>query len=343
MDLFSEPKTDGAGKDGDAASQAGDPAVASPYVAPGVVSPLLDVMHRKIFSSNKYKAATIGLIWDFFGIRLRDVKYLSEHNSNDVRLVADIKRKVLASGSKSLTAEEERKLGGYTIVDMRCKAEDGSEYGIELQVEAQKYYAERAMYYAAFFYNEMYGDEFSRRIADNKYSSFYPIYALSILGRGFRLFPDSAIMHRFEHRDLYSGIPLSLHAPIVLGFFELGKEEEFPAEIGAQRAGNLKCWKQFFLTGTVASGAPSYINAAYEAVKYAEASKEEREMISLHPTWSEREALIKQTGREEGIEEGMEKGMEKAAQNMLALGLGREIICQATGLSMDMLSSIENI
>jgi hypothetical protein len=80
-------------------------------------------------------------------------------------------------------------------------------------------------------------------------------------------------MHRFEQRDIYSGIPLSNDAPIVLGFFELAKPDQFPPDIGAERIKNLKCWKHFFLTGAVASGAPPYIEVAHDAIRYATASK----------------------------------------------------------------------
>ncbi|MDR1440595.1 MAG: Rpn family recombination-promoting nuclease/putative transposase, partial [Clostridiales bacterium] len=176
--------------------------------------PTVDTMFRKIFSSPQYMEATIGLVKDIFGIVLKDIDYHSPYNLDNVRIVNRVKKKVINNPTAQLSEEEQEVLGRYTIVDIRGVDSANIRIGIELQARSEAYFAERMLYYTVVSYSMMYMDSGRLRMPENRYSAFYPLYSLCILGSSFNLYDDKNILHIFNMKDEFTGCSFSTLAPI---------------------------------------------------------------------------------------------------------------------------------
>jgi predicted transposase/invertase (TIGR01784 family) len=311
------------------------------------IAPTNDMLFRKAFASPQHKEVTIGLITDVLAL---DVKSLEIENPYDIR---------------EFTGREGTGVPIATEVDVLARLGDQSLVEIEIQVRAQPYYLQRALFYVCSRYVADYGRTGHMRQGDgrhgDKYSSLYPTFGINICD--FELFgTDTDALRSFSlydnaHKAYLGGGTRGL---LSLSFLELGKR-------AYAKEGNLAHWMAFFKDGKVAPEAPAYIREACTIVDFKNLSSEEREMISakekaeadrigqLNFAWNkgrsegvaEGRAKGVAKGRSEGMAEGRAKGRSEGmakgrgetqvtiARNLRAAGLAPDVIAQSTGLSIE--------
>jgi len=277
-------------------------------------------LFKKVFADQRYAHILIGFIQDVYDIKVESVQIETPYSID------------------SFNQLDHEKLA-FTEVDVVARLSDNSLVTIEMQVQRQKYYTERALYYVANKYVSNYGQEryYQGKTGDSqvKYSSLYPVYGLSILD--FKHFEKSSSSDALRHFELYDvnneeylqnqeGMNQNL---LKLSFLEL------PRTLSEHQR-HLKDWIDYFTKGKVASTAPDYIQEACEVIAYQNLGREERKMVDhiekAREDYKASIAYYKDEGREEGKKEGRQEQTLSIAQNMLKEGISLETIQRVTGL-----------
>ncbi|WP_317942703.1 Rpn family recombination-promoting nuclease/putative transposase [Carnobacterium maltaromaticum] len=224
------------------------------------VRPVNDILFKKVFGSPKYRHILIGFIKDILDLDIEEVMIENPYNIDTF---------YQATKEKQLLQTE---------VDVLARLKDQSLVTIEIQLRAQAYFKERALYYAAEKYISNYGREdvatLEKKKTGAKYSSLYPVYGINILE--FTLFKEDANpLHSFtlydNHQELHF-VDGNNSRLFTLAFLELKKNT-------TKTQKHLRYWIQYFTGEKVVESAPSYIKEAYQIVDYQNLEREERTMI----------------------------------------------------------------
>jgi len=226
-----------------------------------------------------------------------------------------------------------------TFVDVKAQLDNGSEVIIEMQVLNHEGFEKRVLYNAAKKYSAQLkkGDDFHR---------LNPVIALTITD--FNLFPDQDdVISQFKLLEKKKFIEYS--DDIELIFIELPKFDKTEAELNSIQ----DKWIYFIKNAGQLDCVPSNVSKeqihAFEIANEANFTEQELDLQHRKKDWiynqkNSVEYALK-TGLAQGIEEGIEQGVEQGkvdekkeiALNMLNLGLGVDVISQATGLSPELI------
>ena len=226
-----------------------------------------------------------------------------------------------------------------TFVDVKAQLDNGSEVIIEMQVLNHEGFEKRVLYNAAKKYSAQLkkGDDFHR---------LNPVIALTITD--FNLFPDQDdVISQFKLLEKKKFIEYS--DDIELIFIELPKFDKTEAELNSIQ----DKWIYFIKNAGQLDCVPSNVSKeqihAFEIANEANFTEQELDLQHRKKDWiyiqkNSVEYALK-TGLEQGIEKGIEQGVEQGkvdekkeiALNMLNLGLGVDVISQATGLSPELI------
>jgi len=226
-----------------------------------------------------------------------------------------------------------------TFVDVKAQLDNGSEVIIEMQVLNHEGFEKRVLYNAAKKYSAQLkkGDDFHR---------LNPVIALTITD--FNLFPDQDdVISQFKLLEKKKFIEYS--DDIELIFIELPKFNKTEAELNSIQ----DKWIYFIKNAGQLDCVPNNVSKeqihAFEIANEANFTEQELDLQHRKKDWiyiqkNSVEYALK-IGLEQGIEQGLEKGLEQGkvdekkeiALNMLNLGLGVDVISQATGLSPELI------
>jgi predicted transposase/invertase (TIGR01784 family) len=274
--------------------------------------PTNNLLFLKCFASTENADVLGGFIRDILGIPLAQT---TVENPYDVRYVQDR----LSS----------------TTVDVLARLKDESLVTIEMQVQLQRHFAKRALYYMASRYITGYGDK--RRMpegaaSDVLYASLRPIFGINVCD--FNLFNDCPDPLRtfglFDTTYKTEFIEPLFH----MSFLQLRK----PALKGQE---SLAHWLSFFKGNEPLDDAPEYIKKAYRTVAYANLSEKEREMIDYAEMSREDAKAQLEYARDEGIAQGRSMESAHIARAALLKGLNINIIRDITGLDAEAIRRLE--
>ena len=252
--------------------------------------------------------------------------------------------------------------GKSSIYDMFCQTDDGSRIIVEVQRRKQPFYSERAIYYSTF--------QIQRQVdAGADYYGFLPVYVINILE--FELDetadnPEVKTTYRLYEENSHS----LLTDKLTFVFIELGKFKKSKEELD----GNILEGMYFCLKNMAAlkerpeALEHNVFKKIFEMSELLNMDEETRSKV-IDKMTTERDlrnqmAYARQMaieeglaegrakglaegiaeGRAEGLAEGLAEGEMKAKQEHAAklkqLGVAVNIICEATGLSMEAIESL---
>ena len=237
-----------------------------------------------------------------------------------------------------------------SIYDLLCKTDDGSRIIVELQKRKQDSYAERMLYYSM--------HQILKQVEAGKTSfDFCPIYVISIM--------DFTIDQNDGNpgiKTVYRLLEETTHAlltdRLTYIFIELPKLGKTVDELdGDVFEGMCFCLKNMpFLQNRPEALTHSVFDTIFRISELLEMDEETRYKILENMTTErdlrnqfeyarkEGRALGLEEGREEGRAEGRAEGQIETrmedARNFKRLGVAIDIICQATGLSPDVVEEL---
>jgi len=279
-----------------------------------IILPTNDVAFKKTFASPQSTLISMGFLKDLANhdpLRVLNIKSLTietPYNYRDVnQLEAEYDKGTL-----------------YTEVDFACMDESGVRFVLEMQMQEEVYLEERIEYNTGEKYGQLYAKD---KTSDSKYSELKPVISIVILGKNY--FEDDVPIrylrpHDVRH-DLYKK-NLNLGLEI---YIELKKDPSYLPR-------NLQLWFEFFRTGSVSKGAPSYLKEAAKMIEKTGFTKEERAVASRierarMKRWSEDAFQIKKGEKQKAIE---------IARSLLVSGMPIDEVAQHSGLDA---SAIENL
>jgi hypothetical protein len=306
------------------------------------IMPWNDLAFRKAFTSAEHPEVTAGLITDFFGCEVRNLRF---DNAYDIKA---LRKKLDDSGGDANILVE-------TLRDVTARFETG-DFVAEMQVVKLHFFDVRSLYYAFTRFCGNYGNatlalEAGAHFSEPnfKYAGLMPVYDLNILKAPH--FRDAEPLRVFKLYDPVRKISLDKDY-VNVAYFEAEKAPD-----GLTK--NQRHWRDYFLGMPVAEEAPGYIKEAETMISYMNMDKEEKHMVDLaekaHEDYKLGMYSAYQDGREEGIEQGREQGLEQGreeerlvqrelrktdARKMKADGMEAALIAKYTGLSKEEIAEL---
>ncbi len=234
--------------------------------------------------------------------------------------------------------------GKLSILDIKAVDEKGKWYDIEMQVEGQGYYGQRAMYY----WGKVYTDQME---TGGMFSQLKKTIVISILD--FVYFPDDERYHRIiAPMDIETGRRYDNLDYMDLHFVELKKFHKGLKEIKT----TLDRWVTFLNNAYKyeKNNIPEELLRDKEVKKaiekldvmYLDEKEREHYEAARKAMWNRAEEL--RTAEEKGLKKGHEKGLNKGkkevsmeiAKTLKETGVEGEIISKSTGLSKEEIEAL---
>lgn len=285
------------------------------------LNPRNDIAFKKIFGDNKNKDVLIHFLNDVLDHKDRGpIVEVTLINPTQLPETADLKE---------------------SILDVLCTDDEGVQYIVEMQVAGSKGFAKRAQYYAAKAYSQQ------AKIGD-EYHALKEVIFLAILD--FEMFSGKE-NYKSDHVILDKETYEHHLKDFSFTFIELPKfRKTDPATLinfeekwcyFLKHAGQPEEMQHFWQVLGKESG---IIRKAYDILEAHNWTKEELQqyerMEKINMDMRAREAFIIDKTKAEGREEGEALGIEKVAKNLKMLGTSVEKIAEATGLSIDEISTL---
>lgn len=287
--------------------------------------PTVDFVFKRIFGSERYKAATIGLLNSIIdGHTIVDVEF------PNVELQAE--------------ASDSRK----AFIDVLCRDDTGATFVVEMQNASQRFFRERMLFYFAklIALQAPAGREWNYHIGKT-YSVAFLNFELEKLSSDSEIdeddFSGKYILHyRTDEVDSRRTMPNSTEYYFISLKNFNKKETELASN--ADKWLYLMCKSKFFADVPEEFNGDESFRAFLDASARAGFTKDDeyKYFKDMMNDWdianSKREAVEaalasgRAEGRREGVVEGEAKGKLQTAKSLLALGVAIEIIQKATGL-----------
>jgi predicted transposase/invertase (TIGR01784 family) len=259
-------------------------------------SPTADLIFRALFGSDRNKALLMSLINSIVEPRHRLVDIVIKNPFN----LAGYK------GSKE------------SIVDIKAMDQDGTWYGIEMQMHGHIFYGKRAMYYLA----KGYVDQLE---LGQHYSALNTTIGIHFLG--FNMFSDDRMVRQYVFKDMETNEHPDQLKFLQLYFVEMGKCPEDWAEIITA----LHCWVAFLVNGESLSRnslpaallAEPAITKAVEELERMGEDPELREVYEAEEKARMADVAELQWAKEQAFEQGIERGLERGIEQGIEQGIER--------------------
>jgi predicted transposase/invertase (TIGR01784 family) len=301
------------------------------------VNILLDKWFKRILGSEANKEALLGI--------LREL--IPERNIRDIRYDRKRKRK------KNPYVD-----GHDAIFDVECIDDFGARFVVEMQMEEQVHFPERALFYSTFPIQEQVSAQkkmMPYRSHDEQYV-FPPVYVISFLN--FSLHYDSdKILYRYELTEEESGELMTdrLHF-LFLEMTNCPSRKPQSRDSFIEKLSYALTHMQW-LKERPAELSEQVFGLLFEACEITSLNKETQQEYTndIMTTEMDRKNILytrelrgyergQMDGREEGREEGFEEGRKEErinnARNLKALGVDMAIIAKATGLLEDQIEAL---
>ena len=225
----------------------------------------------------------------------------------------------------------------FSILDIKAHDETGRIYNIEMQVEEQKNYQKRSLYY----WSKLYSEQLTKGVNFSKLTKTIGIHILN-----FNLFPKEPDYHNVFQIKNESGTQ-SYFDDFEFHTIELNKFDIAPSQLKSL----LARWVMFLKSEgvptepnvrTTLSSDPD-IKKAIDTLERLNFSEHERDLYERRLKRLRDEDEVLETVRIKGIEEGMEAGLKKAkldtALKLIESGQTIEFASEITGLSVATIQS----
>ena len=225
----------------------------------------------------------------------------------------------------------ENQLGKYTIIDVRCKDNNGRQFLVEMQMYWSDEFKQRVFFNASKAYVKQADKGFH-------YRDLQPVYSLNLVND--IAFSGEKYYHLFQLAE--KGEPDRVIEGIELVFVELPK---FQSQNKAVKT-MMRLWLKFLTEiNEDTTVVPQELRDNPEISKAIEilerAAYTEEQLASYEKYWdmvAVNNALYYgryDAGKEDGLKEGLKEGKMETARNLKKLGIPNETISQATGLTVD--------
>jgi predicted transposase/invertase (TIGR01784 family) len=292
-----------------------------------VYLPTNDLLFKKLLTSEDSQHILKAFVKDLLGLEFE--RLMPKQNYH------------IYSYKKSYEEREKMEVK-LTEVDILAIAEDGSYTTIECQVQAQKYFRERSLFYLGEAYRSPFGNLAKNEVKKSNFSSLRPAYGINIVN--FHLFDDTEsalqlfrLMNPETNRLFLNKEGKEL---LVLCFLSL-KNDVLNTQHAAYH------WHYYFKTGEVKTDAPDYIKEAKKKTDFLTLEEEEKEMImKIDKARAIAEAEL-EYARDEGMAKGLKIGMENGRQEEQKRNLEEKRVLllnlMQTSLSLKEISEISGI
>lgn len=280
---------------------------------------LLDYMFKKCFGTEANKPLLISLLNDFLGHRLAspiiDVSYLA-----------------------TVTVGNTPQTRG-TVFDLNCQDQAGNRYLVEIQLEAQKYFADRALFYRSRAQSEMHKEGHK-----NTPEASYKLSTLHLLAfLNFELDDRPGYIREIMLMDTRDHTLFTDRE--CLTYVEVPKLRKNLEECQDRR----EIWTWLFQNLHKLNDRPQELREAlfdtlFTIAEIAKFKGEELEQYRQSMEfYDDTEACIeyaKERAAKVGMQQGQESAREEIARNLKTLGLPHTTIAESTGLSLDRIAKL---
>ena len=284
-------------------------------------NPKIDLVFRKLFGSEENKDILLSFINSVLegNIKLTDLTLKNPYN------LADYLK------------------GKNSILDIKATDKDGNWYDIEMQLNEQKFYGKRAIYY----WSKVYSDQIETAEDYEKLKKTIGIHLLD-----FDYFKDERYFRRATIKDFDTNEIYEKLNYMDMYFIEMKK---FHKELGELKTA-LDKWITFFNQAyeLEQENLPKELEEkeltkAVEKLEKMYFDKKEREIYEAERKVRMDERAVLKTAEEIGMERGMERGLEKGiekgklemAKKLLIAGVDINLIADSSGLSVEEIKKIK--
>jgi len=272
---------------------------------PPLVLPTNDLAFKKLLSSPEHKEVARGFIGAFFG---------PEVAAGDITIT----NPYAIVGNPRDEGERRRLLKTFRDITFTVGLADLT---VELQVRRERWFEQRALYYAFDLFNGHYHEVPPGEDEDRMswYESLRPVYSLNVLGH--EHFSCRHAVHMFPLKEvLWPGEGLELRW-LRVGFVEFWKDV-FASE-------GQRLWSEFLRSGVAPAGAPGYLEEAATIIKYMNLTGEEKAVIDLAEKdralrvseWANELEDAREEGEARGVAIGEARGEDRARRQMIEMAL----------------------
>ena len=289
------------------------------------MNPLSDWGFKRLFGTEMNKDLLLEFLRDLFPERdIRDIAYLKSERQN--------------------LTERERD----SVFDVMCVSADGTQFVVEMQKRSQRYFRDRALYYAAHPIIEQ-----GRKGGWNY--RLNPVCVVGVLdfamdhdyGAEAEKWRDK-LVHRYRLREDETGE--IMNSKLEFLYLEVGAYRKEVTE----RSGIVEKWMYVLKNLSRLEGRPPELRERvferlFEAARIAAYTREERnqyesDMMNENDyrntiEYAREEGLA--AGLAEGLAEGEAKGKAEVAKKLLRAGMPEEQIMEFTGLSAEQLATLQ--
>ncbi len=296
------------------------------HFAEKYISPFTDYGFKRLFGEEANK----DLLLDFLNEVLRE-------EAGEIKSIQYVKSEQLGRTSEDRMA----------IFDIFCENEQGEKFIVEMQKTRQRYFKDRSVYYATF--------PIQQQAQKNEWNyGLKSVYIIAILDFVFEEDRQDLDKYRYDikltdidtHKVFYDKLTFiyfempKFNKPIEdLGnkyekwlyvLKNLPRLQEYPVRLQE------KIFEKVFSVAEIARFTRDEYFSYEESLKVYRDNKN-----AMDTAVEEAKEKAEKKGRAEGRAEGRKEEKVEIARNMLNVGLGEEIICQATGLSLEELERLK--
>jgi predicted transposase/invertase (TIGR01784 family) len=267
------------------------------------ISPTSDLAVKKVLASEENKDILAGLTNDFFEFEPKDIII---KNPYSIKVYTEL----MGNNEIEKLRQTLRDIGASFVT---------SDFLSEIQVRKVRYFDARSLMYPC----EIFCQGYNTKTDNSRYAGLKPVYSLNILGYN-HFVEDNDALRIFQLYDPVRNKEFK-EKYLNIAFFEL-KKKNIETE-------NQRHWRDYFTTGIVEPGAPSYIRKASEIIDFVNLKKEERDMLAVYEKaqatfeaeldYAHFEGMAE--GREEGIVIGENRGIDTSKQVFLMLKNKKDI------------------
>ena len=284
------------------------------------VNILIDKWFKEILGAEKNKEALIGILKELIPERkIADIHY----------------------GRKNKRKQNVFEKCRDAVFDVECTDEAGARFVVEMQLEKQKHFHERALFYSSFPIQEqvLAKDKKDNPQEHDKYFEYPPVYVISFLNFTFHRGSEQ-ILYRYDLRERQTGELMTDRINFL--FLEMPNAGDEEPSRDASFVQKLS-WA-FTHMSTLKERPVSLMGKVFEKffaaceITAMDYNKQQEYTEDMTTKWDihDQIATAWEEGRDEGREEGREEGRKEErlenARRLFSQGVSAETICQALGL-----------
>ena len=228
------------------------------------------------------------------------------------------------------------------VLDTHIRLKSGTHIDLEMQHLWTSEFVSRSFFYVS----KMYTEDFT---AGSSYSNLNKCISANIVAEGFNLSKKihSEFVPKEKETNEMLGDIVEFH------FFNLEKVKDLPVSYEDTKENRLNMWLKFIDAEKkeercMIASTSSVLKALNEQINTLTLTKEERMLYDSRMKLKSDIATISESRFNEGIKKGIEKGMQQGIEqgkietaiNLIALGLSKDKIAQATGLSEEKVATL---